>query len=200
MIKKIGLTQRTTYIDQYAERRDSLDQRWWPLIQALGYFPVPLAHLPANDVKDYAQALDLSGIIFTGGEATPERDVFEYALMDFARKEQLPIVGVCRGMQMINQYFGGTITPIQEHVGVRHRIEFCNGWQHFNSRTVNSYHEFGIFAENLAKDLQISAQHADGSIEAFVHSQQKIAAIMWHPEQENPSLTADIELLKGLLS
>jgi N5-(cytidine 5'-diphosphoramidyl)-L-glutamine hydrolase len=208
MKKKLGLTQRVTRIDDYHERRDSLDQRWWPLVHALNCIPIPLPNLPATEVAHYLEILDLSAIIITGGnslqtadpnaaDTAPERDAFELALIPWAIQKQLPIVGVCRGMQIINHYFGGTLVPVTGHVATPHRIQFCHDWKHLHPRTVNSYHQWGIYAENLAKNLRITAQHADQSIEAFVHTQEKIAGMMWHPERD--SVFADIELMRDLL-
>jgi gamma-glutamyl-gamma-aminobutyrate hydrolase PuuD len=206
-MKKIGLTQRVTRVENYNERRDSLDQRWWPLINALGLVPIPLANLPAKDAADYAQSLDLSAIIITGGnslqvdelECAPERDAFENALLAWALQTDRPVVGVCHGMQMINQYFGGSLTKLNNHVATRHIINFCGGWQQFNDREVNSYHDWGIITQNLGKDLKASAQHADDTVEAFLHIHKKVAGIMWHPEREAPYDADDIYLLKNLL-
>ncbi len=86
MIKKLGLTQRVTYIEQYDERRDSLDQRWWGVVDSLGYIPVPLANVPAAQAKHYAEALGLTAIVLTGGEDDPTRDAFEFALIEWAIK------------------------------------------------------------------------------------------------------------------
>jgi len=198
----MGLTQRVTCIDHYHERRDSLDQRWWSLVQALNGIPVPLPNLPAEKAADYLETLDLSAIIMTGGNSlstTPERDAFELTLIPWAIKNELPIVGVCRGMQIINHYFGGTLVPVTGHVATRHDIQFCDEWKQLNPRTVNSYHQWGIYPENLASPLRMTAQHADTSIEAFIHAEKKIAGLMWHPERESALSIADIELLTGLL-
>lgn len=217
MMKKLGLTQRVTYIEQYDERRDSLDQRWWALAQALDFMPIALPNLTPAEAANYVQALDLSAIIMTGGntlafldptdsvnaqrnDLAPERDAFEWALMDWGIKQQIPMVGVCRGMQVINHYFGGTLVPMNGHIATRHDIQFCNQWEKLGSRTVNSYHGFGLFADNLADVLEATAQHEDGSIEAFMHSHEKIAGIMWHPEREKILSTDDIDLLKTLLN
>jgi len=204
MIKrKLGLTQRVMLIDHYHERRDGLDQRWWFLSYALHYLPIPLPNLPAVDTAHYLDALNLSAIIITGGDSlhssAKERDTFELALISWAIKRRVPVVGICRGMQIINHYFGGSFVTVTEHVATKHHIEFYNDWKHLSSRNVNSYHHFGIYPENLAKDLSMTAQHADKSIEAFIHHNEKIAGIMWHPERETPLISTDIELLTGLL-
>ncbi|MFI4955398.1 MAG: gamma-glutamyl-gamma-aminobutyrate hydrolase family protein [Gammaproteobacteria bacterium] len=210
-MKRIGLTQRVTYIERYHERRDSLDQRWWGLINQLGFMPIPLPNLSAENAADYARSLNLDGIIITGGnslppdasDAAPERDAFETALITWALQEERPIIGICRGMQIINQYFGGILSPVQNHVAVRHVIEFCGHWQQFNAREVNSYHNWGIQLEHLGHDLYVTARHTDDSsrqtIEAFQHLQKKVAGIMWHPERVAPYDPADIDLLRNLL-
>lgn len=199
MIKKLGLTQRITRIEPYQEQRDSLDKRWWDMVDALNAVPVPLATLSAEQAASYAEALGLSGIILTGGGVDPARDAFEQALIAWAIKQDLPIVGVCRGMQMINRYFGGTLVPISTHRATQHHVTFCHTWENLNPRVVNSYHDFGIFPAQLAAPLRATALHEDGSIEALIHPDYKIAGLMWHPEREATLINADIELLKGLL-
>ena len=108
-------------------------------------------------------------------------------------------MGVCRGLQMINHYFGGSLSPIEGHVATRHYIEFKGHLENHSSREVNSFHDWGVFKPNLAKDLEVLATHSDGSIEALTHPQEKIAGIMWHPEREKTLSSADLGLLKGLL-
>ncbi len=199
-MKKIGLTQRVTMIEKYNERRDSLDQRWWQLVEALGFIPVPLANLSGVQAAQYAKALDLSAIILTGGDADSARDEFEFALLSWAIPQRLPIVGICRGMQVINHYLDGSLVSISGHAAVSHRIEFYGQWKNLRARDVNSYHNFGIYPDNLAKNLEATAMHKDGTIEAFTHTTEKISGIMWHPEREHPLIKADVTLLKGLLT
>lgn len=200
MIKKLGLTQRVTLVEQYGERRDSLDQRWWKLVEALDFIPAPLPNLPSFQVDHYLSAMDLSAIILTGGESDPARDSFENSLIQWAMDNKRPVVGICHGMQMLNQFFGGSLVPLTNHVAIDHPISFCNEWGSLSPRTVNSYHEYGLFDAQLAEPLEATALHADGSIEAFIHPKLKIAGIMWHPERETVIHEPDLDLLKGLLS
>jgi len=201
-MKLLGLTQRVENIKQYHERRDCLDQRWSALAYALGFLPVPLPNVPASEAGKLAESLNLNAIILTGGNSlttAPERDAFEIALLDWSRHKKIPIVGVCRGLQMINHYFGGNLSAIEGHVATRHFIEFKGCWEKHSTREVNSFHDWGVFKSNLAKDLEVLATHSDGSIEALAHPQEKITGIMWHPEREKKFESADLELLKGLL-
>ncbi len=200
MNKKIGFTQRVTVVEQYHELRDSLDRRWWTVAETLGFFPVPLATLYASLAAPYAESLDLSAIILTGGEDNATRDAFEFALIDWAIDKNIPIVGFCRGMQIMNQYFGGTRVEVPGHKLTRHDIVFCNAWKETQSREVNSYHDFGIYTQQLASELIPTALHEDGSVEAFIHPAYKMAGIMWHPERELFINTEDMALLRSLIT
>ncbi len=200
MSKKIGFTQRVTVVEQYHEQRDSLDRRWWQVAEALGFFPVPLATLSGSLAAPYAESLNLSAIFFTGGDDDATRDVFEFALIDWAINKNIPIVGFCRGMQTLNRYFGGTLVKLAGHKLTRHEVLFSNAWAEDHARDVNSYHDFGMYPEQLSRVLVPTAIHKDGSIEAFIHPEYNITGIMWHPERESTKSEEDIALLRRLIA
>jgi putative glutamine amidotransferase len=208
---RIGITQRVEPAPGSHELRDCLDQRWAPLLESLGRAPIPLANR-AGDPAEYLRALDLDGLILSGGNdladapgarsAAPERDRLERAALAWAIEKRRPVLGVCRGMQAINVFLGGQLVPVTGHAGTRHVIHTLAdaglGWP--DSFEVNSYHDFGITARGLATDLVALAASKDGSIEACRHRSAACIGIMWHPERETPPGHRDLELLRSLLA
>ena len=104
-------------------------------------------------------------------------------------KNSIPTLGICRGMQVINDYFEGNILKKfdKEHVNNDHVIHLENNFV-FNERksiVVNSYHNNIIELETLGKDLVPFAKHEkDQSIEGFMHLKFPIKGVMWHPERK----------------
>lgn len=205
-MKLIGLTQRVHQFEGYDERRDCLDQRWLQLVAQIGFTALPLPNLPPDLVPALCEELHLSGLILTGGNslvaldpkdsaAAPERDAFETALLRWAMRERQPVLGVCRGLQMINAFLGGKASRVERHAGCRHTICFEGRLNDEAEQEVNSYHDWGIQAEDLAADLNVLARHEDGTIEAFEHSEHPILGIMWHPEREPELNQLDRRLL-----
>jgi gamma-glutamyl-gamma-aminobutyrate hydrolase PuuD len=188
MNRRIGITQRVADISGYGERRDCLDQRWAAVLAELGLVPVPLCNC-SPDVDGYLRALDLRGVILSGGndiarlegarDTAPERDAFEWRLIERCLASRIPLAGVCRGMQALNLYFGGRVRRLDGHAARRHAIE-VDGVR----REVNSYHGWGIAAGDLGDGLYSTASADDGTVEALSHSSQLCHGIMWHPERE----------------
>ena len=209
-MKRLGITQRVEFIPSYHERRDCLDQRWASFSFELGFMPIPLPNLPPEKVLALLTTLSLDGILLSGGNSiatfnadattsAPERDAFEYKLIEEARKMAIPLVGICRGMQMINLSFGGNISPIKHHVACRHILDTDQTYSAPIPEEVNSYHDWGIAANELAAPLSPIATDQQGYIEGFVHKSEAILGIMWHPERENPFNLIDMNLLKKIL-
>ena len=209
-MKRIGITQRVEQVENYAERRDCLDQRWTELVWQLGYILVPLPNLLSSQVPELLNGLKLDAILLSGGnsiarldpaasDAAPERDALEEAVLKEALKRDIAVLGVCRGMQMINLCLGGKIIPVKGHVGVPHKLSTIDE-SYPLPQTVNSYHNWGISKNGLARDLKPLAVDAGGNIEAFSHVHKQVFGIMWHPERELPFVSSDIELLKRILS
>ena len=131
-------------------------------------------------------------------DAALERDEFEKTFIDYALNKKLPIIGVCRGMQMINLFMGGALSPITGHVATKHVIKSSKNKKQFN-RTVNSYHSWGIKPTELAPNLQPIAFDGNGCIESFESTALKILGLMWHPEREKKFNPLDIQLIGSFL-
>ena len=198
-MKRIGLTQRVEVVPAYGERRDCLDQNWTRLVALCGFVPVPLSNSP-EDPKAYFDSLGLSGVILTGGNdiaaseggknVAPERDAFEYALIDICMARRTPVLGVCRGLQILNVHLGGRLRRIEGHTAVRHTVT----WED-QPIEVNSFHAFAVSSADLAEDLTATAICADRSLEAFHHKTHPIVAVMWHPERGETD-SRDLELIR----
>lgn len=207
-MKRLGITQRVENFHSYGERRDCLDQRWATMALQLGYLPLPLPNLATDRVPKLLDNLQLDGVLLSGGnsiaslepeseDAAPERDRFESALLDQAIARKLPLIGVCRGMQLINFKLGGRLTPITGHVGERHSLAQEGDVQ--IPEVVNSYHNWAIPRDGLAAELTPLAFDSEGNVEAFECAEKNLLGIMWHPEREQPFKTLDVNLFKRYL-
>lgn len=171
--------------------------------------------------KQYLEGM--SGMILQGGsdvcpswynqenrnakQVQRHRDLFEMALVKQCYDQNIPILGLCRGMQLINVVLGGTLHQelpedrFQKHIDHQdddfdefsledmkecfHDVDLQEG--HVLSSiynkpqlVVNSYHHQGI--NKLAQELQEEARSSDGLIEAYSLKEKGILGLQWHPE------------------
>jgi putative glutamine amidotransferase len=193
-----------------------------PYFQALvaaGARPEELKLVSATHDPDSRRAEDFDGILFAGGEdvdpalydeavkyanvhANRARDEFELSLLERALKHRLPILGICRGIQMINVKFGGTLyqdlksetaTEIDhKQPGGRgdetHTVTLTDPESHLaevfrGSCRVNSLHHQAI--KRLGRGLKVTAHCEDGLVEAVEAADEYpyLVAIQWHPEE-----------------
>lgn len=188
---KVGISLRVVEEQKYPEKRDALSHEWIPFLEGLDIIPIFIPNT-LLEVKSFLINVGINGIILSGGDNIgdhPERDKTEKAILEFGIEKKIPIFGVCRGMQVINQYFGGKVEPTLDssHVGKPHEVIISNEnfLQIFNSSLVevNSFHHNIISKINLGKDLVPFAVSPDQTIEGFVHEKLPIEGVMWHPER-----------------
>ncbi|MCE3037122.1 gamma-glutamyl-gamma-aminobutyrate hydrolase family protein [Helicobacter sp. faydin-H20] len=184
MKKLIGITQRLIEHTQYSEIREALALDWGTFFcEKISEDFLPLALSSKIDFKDYIPYL--SGVILSGGNdlnsLNPNklslfRDTYEKNILKLCLQNHIPVFGVCRGAQMIAEFFCAKITPIMQHTSP-HLITFQS-----QNYKVNSYHNYGI--SELCEDFEVLGIAINGSIEAFKHKNKPIYGIMWHLERE----------------
>lgn len=169
------------------------------------------------DPADVIERLD--GILVTGGDdidparygadrdpqtqpSEPTRDTQELALLDVAVAARTPVLGICRGIQLVNVHAGGTLHQhVPEHAFLdeagsveQHEIELEAGsvlaGLYGERRRVNSLHHQSI--DRIGRSLRTTARSTDGGVEGLEHETLPIVAVQWHPEMLTTASTDPI--------
>jgi N5-(cytidine 5'-diphosphoramidyl)-L-glutamine hydrolase len=214
MVLRVAISQRVVDNASYVERRDALAHDWskWAsaMVPSAVLFPVP--NKP-DGLETWVECLNPDLIVLSGGNNLldiPERDKTEWSLIDVASRKGLPVFGVCRGMQVLNAYFGGQVctdigaTSGISHVAANHLVDINHpGFRELadtNPVIVNSFHDQGVLLEELAPELEAFAVADGGVVEGVVHKTRPVLAIQWHPERDNPARIFDTALLERFIS
>jgi len=145
-MKLIAVSQRVDIHVTRNERRDALDQNWFSLLFKAGFLAVAL---PNNNraVEELFKELPISGVIFTGGNDlleyggdAPERDEMEFLLLTYLIEQRIPVLGVCRGMQLMQSFWGIPLQKVSNQVLVKQEIKINHELE-----WVNSFHHWGSF-------------------------------------------------------
>lgn len=178
--------------------------RYANAIMEAGGIPV---HIPVGlDPLEIVPHLD--GVVLTGGadiepqryghdpdgngEYEPLRDEREFVLLAGALDRGLPVLGICRGIQVINVHAGGTLhqhLPAHAHFeqDAAHRVhevylepDSILGRMYPEAMKVNSLHHQAI--DRLGHGLRAVATDGDGLIEAVENAEGRVLGVQWHPE------------------
>ena len=196
---KIGISCRIDEAVNYFEVRNALSADWISYFNSLNYYPILIPN-GLSDIDKYLNNLELDGIILSGGNNVnpilydsnikmnsvyDSRDKSEIKIITYALNNKLPLLGICRGMSIINIYFQGSLTHnIDNHVNVNHKIIIQEFHHYFDrEKIVNSFHNHGTREHNVGADLRIFAKSKDGYVEGIYNLDKLIFGIQWHPER-----------------
>lgn len=185
----IALITQSESLNVRGQKIDSLEKEYVEYFNNLGISIVPVSNF--SDPKVFVDAICPKLIILSGDGIIPadgygydrggwhqdERDAVERKLLDLAIERNIPVVGICHGMQFINYYFGGKARKMEGmQLGISHKVE--------PDLFVNCYHTNGVYKEGLAASLEVLVtDEVHGTVEAFKHKELPILGIQWHPER-----------------
>ena len=195
-------------------------------VEAVQHAGALVVMLPPDELllEDPSEVLDrLDGLVLAGGadidpasygeqahsetlDTVPERDRFEIALVRAAVERDMPVLGICRGMQLINVAYGGTLLQHlperfghHEHLrvagtfdGADHDVDLTEGSLAARAagethHATKSHHHQGI--DRLGEGLQVSGSSSmDGLPEAIEMPDRRfVLGVQWHPEADDTS-------------
>lgn len=191
--------------------RNSINEAYSGAIIKAGGVPLAIPYCEPTFTDNMLDGFD-GLMLIGGGDISPimygeenrnskntdeELDRFHMALVTSARKKGIPILGICRGFQVLNIAFGGTLYQdlekekensinhrgIDKPYDVFHEVELVEGTKLYSVLKekhigVNSLHHQGV--HTLGFGLKASAHAPDGLIEAF--EGENVFGVQWHPE------------------
>lgn len=203
-------------------------------INSVGASPEVLIDITPQEAIEKLGKLD--GLLITGGvdvdpqlygetphpntqPANKVRDAFEVAIIREAVKRDMPLLGICRGMQIMNVALGGKlIQDMAGHKGIDGREEVFHeifispgsklalmiGQGHGGFPLVNSIHHQGLDNARVAKGLRaVAFSPKDGIVEALESTSNTfVMGVQWHPERFDhmPPMNAKFKNLFGALA
>lgn len=172
------------------ERNEVNDQIDHALIKWLiknSYNPIIISNktliLSKKKLYQFLNTLKIKGILLSGGnyKKNSTRYQFQNFLLDYALNNNLPVLGICQGMQLIGVRFGSKLVKVQNHVRTTHKL--INLSKQRFPKKCNSYHNYSL--KDCPKNFYITTKAPDGNIESIKHKNLTWEGWMWHPERDN---------------
>ncbi|TAK14811.1 MAG: gamma-glutamyl-gamma-aminobutyrate hydrolase family protein [Anaerolineae bacterium] len=229
----IGVTTRGSFSERYQIPVIASPRPYCDALVRAGSIPVliPL-NLPQDSANELLSQLD--GVVFTGGgdietvrfggedhaqiyDVDAERDEMELQLVRMAADSEKPFLGICRGLQILNVAYGGSLythIPDQMKDAMQHSFFLVQPWDYLAHPVqvlegtllseiagepilqVNSLHHQGV--KDLAAGLKAVAHAPDGLVEGLELTGHPFAlAVQWHPEclPNDPTMRGIFEAL-----
>jgi gamma-glutamyl-gamma-aminobutyrate hydrolase PuuD len=207
----VAVSMRLSGALGYNEERDAISHDWTNYLFKLGLIPI----LIPNTTKDHGAFIDAIGarhLLLTGGDSLgslqaestrPQptiRDISETHCLEAALARKIPVLGVCRGLQLINVFLGGglcrelpKLADGRSHSDGNHCVTLLEENREIE---VNSYHNDGVLLSQLSSQLTPFAVSNGNVVEGAKNKALKLTAIQWHPERVSPSRDYDKKIIQ----
>jgi putative glutamine amidotransferase len=169
-------------------------------------------------LNDFDVIKKCQGVLLTGGEdvhsrfynrpdllkfcypddVDERRDEFDLSVIDYTQENRLPLLGICRGLQITNVFFGGTLIPDLPSFGKFNHSKFSEGKDRYHTISIDPHSQLNQICSKV--EGPVNSAHHQSVIEGLERTDPKnrsyLMLVQWHPErmndQSNP-LTANIK-------
>lgn len=213
-MKRVGIT---TYVEKHGRLMENMiGHDYVRAIMSNGAFPVLIPFTQDKKLLlKYIDSIDV--LLLPGGEdidphsyneknlglslnVSAERDFLEFFLLEKAINKNIPVLGICRGCQLINVFMGGTLYQDMvsekinsiDHVNSLRETSFLSHCVNIEKESflysvyssekikVNSRHHQAL--KKVAQSLRVTALSDDGIVEGIEAAEMKVLGVQWHPE------------------
>ena len=233
----IAISQRQD-LNKHGGWMDNLENSYNSYFSSFGITLIPIPNFPER-VGDYVSKISFDGIVLSGGNdvcprsyneeinlqgCSLQRDNTEKRMLEIAVQRKIPVLGICRGMQFINVFFGGKLQrdinkeKAVHQLGIVHEIKIIDEKAKiFLGREVsraNSFHNQAVTFENISprfkvfavsdaweeKEEEIEEKQLGGRfVEGLYHPSLPIVGVQWHPERESPDKEINEKIMKAFV-
>ena len=145
-----------------------------------------VTHVIKNEEIEPKYCQNFDGVVISPGPGNPQNAGASIDVVKYCDRHEIPILGICLGLQVIGAAYGAKISSAPELLHGRTSEILHDGTDLFkdipNNFIATRYHSLAIESDSVPADLQVTARCSDGTIMGISHRSKKIVGVQFHPE------------------
>jgi para-aminobenzoate synthetase component 2 len=145
-----------------------------------------VTHVVKNEEIEPKYCQNFDGVVISPGPGNPQNAGASIDVVKYCDRREIPILGICLGLQVIGATYGAKISSAPELLHGRTSEILHDGTDLFKDIPINfiatRYHSLAIESDSVPAELQVTARCSDGTIMGISHRSKKIVGVQFHPE------------------
>ena len=145
-----------------------------------------VTHVVKNEEIEPKYCQNFDGVVISPGPGNPQNAGASIDVVKYCDRREIPILGICLGLQVIGAAYGAKISSAPELLHGRTSEILHDGTDLFkdipNNFIATRYHSLAIESDSVPAELQVTARCSDGTIMGISHRSKKIVGVQFHPE------------------